>query len=215
MLSNNLFLKLPFACAVNNSTEQEYLYSGIESPFMLKMVLMILSHVHLRQNSKNILIELKDFKAKNSLFCKTKHSLSKIARWLNALRHPFINKIKSDGETVDVEFSDVYLKLLKQDKFVNIELEALMSYKKVSSIKLHIQLKAFQVYRANLFFLIDFLGVSTKQKRKDQIRSIKAKIRTVKIMQGYRYLYPSKNDIEAKRCAKSYVFEIKRKLDQA
>ncbi|MBF4444073.1 hypothetical protein, partial [Vibrio anguillarum] len=71
-------------------------------------------------------------------------------------------------------------------------------------------LKAFQVYRANLFFLIDFLGVSTKQKRKDQIRSIKAKIRTVKIMQGYRYLYPSKNDIEAKCYAKSYIFEIER-----
>lgn len=76
-----------------------------------------------------------------------------------------------------------------------------MADKKVSSIKLHIQTKAFYPYRANFNFLVEFLGVSTSQCRKEQIRSIKNKIRAVINVADFKYQHPVEiNAHEKKSC---------------
>ncbi|KXF79739.1 hypothetical protein ATN88_12520 [Enterovibrio coralii] len=62
-----------------------------------------------------------------------------------------------------------------------------MGFKKISSIKLYVQVKAFKNYKAGLYFLIDFLGVSTNQSRKDQIRSIKMKIKSIHLVDNVIY----------------------------
>ncbi|EMI4225386.1 TPA: hypothetical protein I7297_18985 [Vibrio parahaemolyticus] len=96
-------------------------------------------------------------------------------------------------------------------KAVNVTLSELLSYKQFSSIKLHIQTLAYYPYRANFYFLVDFLDVSTNQARKEQIRCIKNKIRTVGIVKDFDYQHPPQ--ISAPRKEGDYDFSNYRLKD--
>ena len=161
MLSKELFLRLPRACVINNSKEQTLLYPENLTPFQMKFVLAILAQTNMNNDKpvENFDIFLQDFKSQHSLFSWVKTSMSKVIKAIEGIKHPFIEKITCADGRINVTISQLYKKLIvKQylgEKPVNIELEALMTYKKVSSIKLHIQTKAFYPYRANFYFLIE------------------------------------------------------------
>jgi hypothetical protein len=196
MLSKQLFLRLPRACVVNNSDEQALLYPKNLAPFELKLVLSILAQANMSNEKiiENFDILLKDFKAEDSLFSWVKTSMLTVIKIINGIKHPFIYKLKCENGRINVTLSRLYRTLIAQQlldkKPVNVELEPLMAYKKVSSIKLHIQAKGFYPYKANFYFLVEFLGVSTNQRRKEQIRSIKNKIRTLNNVADFKYQYP-------------------------
>ncbi|WP_153447864.1 hypothetical protein [Vibrio algicola] len=217
MLSKELFLRLPRACVINNSKEQTLLYPENLTPFQMKFVLAILAQANM-SNDKVIVnfdIYLQDFKSQHSLFSWVKTSMSKVIKAIEGIKHPFIHNITCVNDRINVTVSQLYRKLIVRqfldEKPVNIELEALMAYKKVSSIKLHIQTKAFYPYRANFYFLIEFLGVSTNQCRKEQIRSIKNKIRTVNNVADFKYQHPV--EISAPEKEGDYDFSIFRLKD--
>ncbi|MDE1313379.1 hypothetical protein MEG05_03575 [Vibrio aestuarianus] len=217
MLSKELFLRLPRACVINNAKEQTLLYPENLTPFQMKFVLAILAQANMNNGKpvENFDIFLQDFKSQHSLFSWVKTSMSKVIKAIEGISHPFIKNITCADGRVNVTVSQLYKKLIvKQylgEKPVNIELEALMAYKKVSSIKLHIQTKAFYPYRANFYFLIEFLGVSTNQCRKEQIRSIKNKIRTVNNVADFKYQHPV--EISAPEKEGDYDFSIFRLKD--
>ncbi|HCG5510218.1 TPA: hypothetical protein NJ005_003191 [Vibrio parahaemolyticus] len=216
MLSNNLFLRLPRDCVVNNSDAQSALYPENLTPFQMKLVLSFLAQAGMKDDIVNhVEIFLKDFKSEESLFGWVKLSKSKIEQAVINIQHPFIAKISCDDDRINVTFSRQFLNLQAKEmldpKAVNVGLSALMSYKQVSSIKLHIQTLAYYPYRANFYFLVDFLGVSTNQARKEQIRSIKNKIRTVGIVKDFDYQHPPQ--ISAPRREGDYDFSIYRLKD--
>jgi len=217
MLSKELFLRLPRACVINNSHEQALLYPENLTPFQMKFVLAILAQANMNNDKpvENFDIFLQDFKSKHSLFSWVKTSMPKVIESIDEISHPFIQKITCADGRINVTISQLYKKLIvKQflgEKPVNIELESLMAYKKVSSIKLHIQTKAFYPYRANFYFLVEFLGVSTNQCRKEQRRSIKNKIRTLNNAADFKYQYPK--EICAPEKEGDYDFSIFRLRD--
>ncbi len=59
--------------------------------------------------------------------------------------------------------------------------------------------------------MVEFLGVSTNQRRKEQIRSIKNKIRTVNNVADFKYQHPI--EISAPEKAGDYDFTIFRLRD--
>jgi len=218
MLSKQLFLRLPRACVINNSEEQALLYPDNLTPFQMKLVLGILAQANMSNDKiiENFDVFLQDFKSQHSLFSWVKTSMSKVIEAIEGISHPFIHNITCADGRINVTISQLYRKLIARqfldEKPVNIELEALMAYKKVSSIKLHIQTKGgFYPYRSNLYFLIEFLGVSTNQRRKEQIRSIKNKIRTVNNIADFKYQHPV--EISAPEKSGDYDFTIFRLRD--
>jgi len=217
MLSKQLFLRLPRACVINNSEEQALLYPENLTPFQMKLVLGILAQANMSNDKiiENFDVFLQNFKSQHSLFSWVKTSMSKVIEAIEGITHPFIHNITCANGRINVTISQLYRKLIARqfldEKPVNIELEALMAYKKVSSIKLHIQTKAFYPYRANFYFLVEFLGVSTNQCRKEQRRSIKNKIRTLNNAADFKYQYPV--EISAPEKAGDYDFTIFRLRD--
>ena len=217
MLSKELFLRLPRACVINNSHEQALLYPKHLTPFQMKFVLAILAQANMSNDKviENFDVFQQDFKSQHSLFGWVKTSMPKVIESIDEISHPFIQKITCADGRINVTISQLYKKLIvKQflgEKPVNIELESLMAYKKVSSIKLHIQTKAFYPYRANFYFLVEFLGVSTNQCRKEQRRSIKNKIRTLNNAADFKYQYPK--EICAPEKEGDYDFSIFRLRD--
>jgi len=217
MLSKELFLRLPRACVINNSHEQALLYPKHLTPFQMKFVLAILAQANMSNDKiiENFDIFLQDFKSQHSLFNWVKTAMSKVIEAIEGISHPFIHRITCADGRINVTISLIYKKLIIRrllgEKPVNIELEALMAYKKVSSIKLHIQTKAFYPYRANFYFLVEFLGVSTNQRRKEQIRSIKNKIRTVNNIADFKYQHPI--EVSAPEKEGDYDFSIFRLRD--
>lgn len=217
MLSKQLFLRLPRACVINNSKEQALLYPDNLTPFQMKFVLALLAQANMSNDKiiENFDFYLQDFKSQHSLFSWVKTSMSKVIEAIEGISHPFVHKLTCVDGRVNVTVSQLYRKLIVRqfldEKPVNIELEALMAYKKVSSIKLHIQAKGFYPYRANFYFLLEFLGVSTNQRRKEQIRSIKNKIRTLNNVADFEYQHPF--GISAPEKVGDYYFTIFRIRD--
>ncbi|ODS12411.1 hypothetical protein [Vibrio scophthalmi] len=201
MIKKDTFVKLNSDCFKNANKKQAELYFNL-NVFELKMVLVMLAHANKintinknKELSVKFKIELDNMRKKESLLNVFKLSKKEFAEKISEIRHPYFEQIivSQTGENnIVIEFvlKRSYVLEMNTAKTGFVKLEGIMSYKSISKIKMHIQLSYFSNYRMPFNFAINFLDISKKQARKDQIRSIKSIFKGLKIENDCEYIFP-------------------------
>ncbi len=212
MLTENMFIRVSQDCFKNANTKQAELYSSLDV-IQLKIMFAMLAYANMinsvnRANQTEFSIPLKNFRKKGSLFKNIRLSKKELSEKVNEIKHPYFERIISSEKTINFNLKNKYLKDLNNSKSGYVEIKHLMGYKSISQIKMHMQLAYFVNYRIPLNFAINFLNISKKQSRKDQIRAIKNVFKSLKIENDCEYLFPK---FREKKNELHYSFIVKTK----
>lgn len=196
MIKNNVFVKVHQDCFKNANKAQTELYMNLNVVEM-KLVLVMLAHANMinsinkNRTLKTIFkISLKNCRKKDSILESFKYSKKELSEIINEIKHPYFEHIYCENEEICFELKKSYINELNTNKGGYVALKDVMRYKTVNQIKMHFQLTYFRAYKVPLYFAINFLDISKKQARKDQIRSIKNLFKSLKIENECEYFFP-------------------------
>ena len=214
MLNKNMFIRINQDCFKNANKKQMELYFDL-NVFQLKLVFAMLAYANMINSiNKNktyktkFSIDLKNRRKEGSLFENMNISNKEFARKVNEIRHPYFESIVATENEIEFTIKKSYVMDLNTSKTGYIELKDIMSYKSVNQIKMHLQVTYFSDYRIPLYFAINFLGLSKKQSRKDQIRAIKNVFKGLKIDNECEYVFPKPREPKSNL---HYNFIVKKK----
>lgn len=184
-----LFL-IAHAQKINNCNNTNYSYFKIN----FKNLSSIKSPIHNLKISKND-------------FIKTIKELDQI--------DSYIGYKEENDDCIYFTLKSAYFKEIEQDQKVYIDLEPLLKYRSMRQLYLHIFVDYFSAYNAPLYFLIDLLGFNkAKNQRKNVISDIKRLIKTISIVDTFKYIFESgmkqRYSFTIYRISKSFKSAIKK-----
>lgn len=196
MLKDNMFARLHQDCFKNANAKQNELYSNL-NVLQFKIMLSMLAYANMinATNKHKALvmkfrIELDQLRSKGSLFENIKLSKNDFAKLTNEIEHPYFEQIIATKDAIEFELKKMYVIEMNVSKCGYVMLKDIMSYKSINQIKMHLQIAFFGTYKMPFYFAVNFLNISKKQARKDQIRAIKSIFKSLNIKNDCEYIFP-------------------------